>query len=120
MKKTINNGKSKIRARSSMHNESYRNTLSHVRKHHSKPRNVFSKILHANGMDTFHEYLSFTLVHPKILLSGATTALIGQIISITMSYLLGYSFNYTLFVYYFAVGYIISMIYLTLTFRLKK
>jgi hypothetical protein len=109
-----------IKTHKKIHNDSYKNTLGRVRKHYSRPKNVFSRVLHANGMDSVHEYLAFTLIHPKILLSGASTALTGQLISILAAEYYGYSYNYFLFLYYFGLGYTISLIYLTITVRLRK
>jgi hypothetical protein len=71
-------------------------------------------------MDSMHEYLAITLVHPKILLFASITSFVGEALSIVMAEVFGYSYNYLLFLYFFLFGYVLSMIYLTLTAKLKR
>jgi hypothetical protein len=99
---------------------SYKNTLKTAQLNHRILNKKFSKLLHANGMDDLHEYLSITLIHPKVLLAGSIMSLAGSIFSIYMAEIYGYQYNYLLFVYYFLFGYLIEMIYLTVTLKLRK
>ncbi len=120
MIKNSTENRPKIKPYKSLRNESYRKSLRLIRTNHKRGKNTFSKVLHANGMDSLHEYLSITLVHPKIILSGVTTSLLGEVISVSIAEIFGYEYNYLLFIYYFAVGYLASIIYLTLAGKLNK
>jgi hypothetical protein len=112
--------RSKMKPSRALYKKTYRNTLKSARVHHKTSKNAFSRVLHAKGMDSLHEYLALALFNPKILLAGAVSSLLGEIFSISMSEIFGYSYNYLLFAYFFVLGYVLSMVYLTLTSKLKK
>jgi hypothetical protein len=95
--------------------QSYRNTLTTVRSHHKVSNNAFSRLIHAKGMDNFHEFLDSTIFHPKLILSAATFCLIGEIVSVSMSEIFRYSYNNLLFIYFFVFGYVLSLIYLAMS-----
>jgi hypothetical protein len=119
-KLTYDKKQPKIKPSKILYKESYGNTLSTVRKHYKTSKNTLSRFLHAKGMDELHEFLTHTLVHPKILLSAAISTLIGEVISVYMAEIYGYSYNYLLFIYFFLLGYLLSIIYFTIFAKLKK
>jgi len=115
-----NQTKTKIKPARVLYKESYTNSLRSIRVHHTSSQNAFSRLLHANGMDSLHEYLAVTLVHPKTLLFASIISFVGEAISVLMAEVFGYSYNYLLFLYFFLFGYILSVTYLTLTKKLNK
>jgi len=100
--------------------QSYKKTLSSVRNHHKTGKNVFSSLIHAKGMDNFHEFLDITLLHPKLILSAATFCLVGEIVSVSMAEIFGYRYNNLLFVYFFVFGYALSLLYLAITSKYRR
>jgi hypothetical protein len=100
--------------------QSYKKTLSSVRSHHKTSKNAFSRLIHARGMDNFHEFLDATLFHPKLILSAATFCLIGEIVSVSIAEIFGYRYNNLLFIYFFVFGYALSLLYLTITSRYRR
>jgi hypothetical protein len=115
-----NHAKSKNKPSKKLFEQSYKNTLGDVRSHHRTSKNVFSRLIHANGMDNFHEFLDLTLFNPRLVLSAASFCLIGEIVSVSMAEIFGYSYNNMLFVYFFVFGYLLSLIYLVITSWYRK
>jgi len=115
-----NQDHTKIKPSKVLHKESYRKTLKSVQIHHKTSKNLFSRLLHAKGMDNLHDFLASTFIHPKVLLSATIFTLIGELISIYMSEIFGYSYNYLLFVYFFVLGYLVSITYLLIRSRFNK
>jgi hypothetical protein len=100
--------------------KSYKNVLKSARSDNKKMMTIFSKLIHGFGMESIHEYLAYVLFNAKSLLVASLVGLVGTILSISMSEIYGYQYNYLLFIYFFLIGYVVTTIYLTITFRLKK
>lgn len=88
----------------------YKRTLQSVQKDLSKPERVLSKIMHNPAVDTASEALGKTVARPSGMLTGAIFAFVGSSAFLWISKHYGYTYNFLLFVLFFAGGFAVGLL----------
>lgn len=90
--------------------DAYDSILSDIRRDLSKPEQLFSRVIHSKGMDKLNDILVKTIARPSALFVGGLATLIVTITTYSIARVNGYHYNYLLFLYAFAAGYIFEVI----------
>ena len=101
--------------------ESYRKTMSHVRRKLPKRDRALSKVIHNKKVEAASEVGAKTIARPSGILGGGVVALCGSIFLLYMSKHYGFEYNYFSFILLLVAGFFIGMIGEVLVrFVLKK
>lgn len=84
--------------------------ITHIRKQLSAPSRAFSKVIHQPVVDSVSRASEKTVARPSGLLTGAICAFIGSSAFLWIARHYGFTYNYFLFVLFFAGGFIVGLI----------
>jgi hypothetical protein len=84
--------------------------ITRIRKHLSTPSRAFSKVIHQPVVDSVSRVSEKTVARPSGLLTGAICAFIGSSAFLWIARHYGFTYNYFLFVLFFAGGFIVGLI----------
>jgi hypothetical protein len=90
--------------------DAYDSILNDIRRDLSKPEQLFSRLIHAKGMDKLNDILVKTIARPSALFIGGLVTLIVTITTYSIARVYGYHYNYLLFLYAFVAGYILEIV----------
>jgi len=90
---------------------SYSSSLDSIRKMlPKKQQRIFSRFIHARGMDSINDLLSWTIGRPLSIIGGSIFALVGTFIGVYLAKHFGYQYNYLLLFLFFVLGYMIELL----------
>jgi len=100
--------------------ETFRRTLSRIRKHLSVGDKSLSKAIHQPVVDAVSKVGEKTVARPKGILTGAIVALVGSSWVLYSAKHYGYSYNYLIVLILFAGGYLVGLVLELIWFALHR
>lgn len=94
-----------IKSFQSIKASSYNKTLASTRKHLSASDRKLSKFIHKPTVENISDTMASTVARPKSLFSAGLITFIGSLVILMMARKYGFTYNHTLFIVLFAVGY---------------
>lgn len=100
--------------------DSFKKTMSHVRRKLPKSERAFSKVVHNKKVDAISEVSSKTIARPSGIFGGGIFAFAGSIFLLYMAKHYGFEYNFFVFILLFVGGFFIGSV-LEITLKgLKK
>lgn len=102
--------------------QTFKRSMTRVRKQLSTPSRAFSKVIHQPAVDAVSRVGGKTVARPSGLLMGGIFAFIGSSFFLIMAKHYGFRYNYLMFVLFFAGGFAVGLVVemLLFVFRRKK
>lgn len=100
--------------------ETWNRTLSHVRKQLSAPNRLLSKAIHQPVVDGLSRAGAQTVARPSGLLMGGICAFLGSSFFLLMAKRYGFTYNYLVFLLFFAGGFAVGLIIELLVFVVRR
>lgn len=94
--------------------------ITRIRKQLSAPSRAFSKVIHQPVVDSVSRVSEKTVARPSGLLTGAICAFIGSSAFLWIARHYGFTYNYFLFILFFAGGFVVGLVIEALMSLLRK
>lgn len=106
--------------RRELKDETLKRTLKQVRTKLSAPSRAFSRVVHQPAVDAVSQAASKTVARPSGFLGGSILAFVGSSAFLWVARHYGFSYNYLIFVLFFAGGFVIGMFLELLWFAVRR
>lgn len=100
--------------------DSFKKTMSSVRRKLPKSERTFSKVIHNKKVEKVSEIGAKTVARPSGILGGGLVALLGSIFAIYMANHYGFEYNFFVFIVLLVGGYLVGSVLEIIYFSLKR
>src|SRR5690606_31159771 len=89
--------------------QAYKKTLSHARRHLSKPEKTLSKVIHQPAIEKVSEIGENTVARSSGLLSGGLFSFAGSLFFLYMAKHYGFAYNFFTFILFLGGGFVVGL-----------